>query len=95
MVTPMTAQPLLRAPTAVNRERNVAMGTHHHLSAAATAQKGAVSTPRHQRDGLLPFLWELCQPVHQSATDQAFVALRQFVAHIDNAYRGQWLTGNP
>ena len=75
MVTPMTAQPLLRAPTAVNRERNVAMGTHHHLSAAATAQKGAVSTPRHQHDSLLPFLWELCQPIHQGTTDQAFIAL--------------------
>ena len=90
----MTAKPLLRTPAAVNSERNIAMGAHHHISTAATAQKRAVSTPWHQHNGLFASLRELCETVHQSATDQAFVALRQFMAHIDNSYRGQWLAGN-
>ena len=95
MVTPVTTKPLLCPPIAVNGERNVAMGAHHHLSATATAQKRAVSTPRHQHDSLLPFFWELCQPVHQGTTDQTFIALGQFMPHVDDPDRWQWLAGNP
>ena len=95
MVTPVAAKPLLRTSSAVNGEWNITVGTHHHLSAAATAQEGAVSAPRHQHDGLLPFLWKLCQTVHQGSTDQALIALGQFMPHIDDPYRWQWLAGNP
>ena len=83
-VTPVTAQPLLFPAVAVHGEGHVAMGAHHRLAAAAAAQKCPVPPPRHQDHGLVPLGLELLQPAHQGAADQASVAFRQFMAHVDH-----------
>ena len=95
MVAPVTAQPLTLPATAMNGQRNIAVRAHHHLSTTATTQKSAVTAAWDQHHRLFASAWQRCQPIHESATDQAFVALCQFEAHIDDPNRRQWLFRDP
>ena len=87
MVTPVATQPLTPGLAAVNGERHIAVGAHHHLAATAAAQKGAVSPTRHQNHGLFALLRQRRKTIHQGATDQTLVSFGQLMAHVDHMHR--------
>ena len=94
VIAPVTAKPLTSSMAAMHGERHIAVGALHHFTAAATTEKRAVTTARHQHNGLLAPLRQLLEPFHQRPADQAAMSFRQFVPHVHHMHRRQGLLGN-
>ena len=86
VITPMASQPLASPLAPMDSERHIAMGTHHHLTATAAAQKRAVSPARHQDHRLFALLRQGRKSIHQSAAHQALVTFSQLMAHINHMH---------
>jgi hypothetical protein len=95
VVAPVAAQPLLASLGAVHGEGHIAMGAEHRFAAAAAAQESSVAAAGHQHHGLLALLLQLLEPPHQGPADQAAVAVRELVAHVDHPYGRQGPRTNP
>ena len=95
MVAPMTSQPLAIIPAAMHGQGDIALGTHHNLTATSAAEEGAVAPPWHKNNRLFTGLWQGRQPVHQRPTDQTAVTILEFKSHIDHMNRRKGLLGNP
>ena len=94
VIAPVTAKPLTSALAAMHGERHIAVGALHHLTAAATTEKRAVTTTGHQHNSLLALLRQFLETFHQRPADQAAMSFRQFVPHVHHMHGRQGLLGN-
>ena len=83
----MAAQPLLPPLTSVDCESHVAVRTLNDFPTAATAKERAVAPSWNQNHSLFTLLGKCRQTLHQGATHQSLMPIRQFMAHVDHIHR--------